>query len=69
MIIDITNSPALRQLAYWGREFTELGGLFSYAPSLVDMAGRGATYVDRILKGAKPADLPVEQADQVRARD
>jgi len=37
------------------------GGFFSYAPSLTDIARRGATYVDRILKGAKPADLPVEQ--------
>jgi putative ABC transport system substrate-binding protein len=47
--------------AYWSKEFAELGGLFAYAPSLVDMAGRGAVYVDKILKGTKPADLPVEQ--------
>ena len=47
--------------AYWGREFVELGGLFAHAPSLVEMAGHGAGYVDKILKGAKPADLPVEQ--------
>ena len=43
------------------REFAEAGSLCSYGPSLTDLARRTATYVDRILKGAKPADLPVEQ--------
>jgi putative ABC transport system substrate-binding protein len=43
------------------REFVEAGGLSSYATSLVDQYRRAARYVDRILKGAKPADLPVEQ--------
>ena len=43
------------------RENVVAGGLFSYAPSLADIARRGAVYVDKILKGAKPADLPVEQ--------
>jgi putative ABC transport system substrate-binding protein len=37
------------------------GGLLSYAPSVVDVARRGAVYVNKILRGAKPADLPVEQ--------
>ena len=43
------------------RELAEAGGLMAYAVSLRDNYRRGATYVDKILKGAKPADLPVEQ--------
>jgi putative ABC transport system substrate-binding protein len=43
------------------REFVDLGGLMSYGANLPDLARQSATYVDKILKGAKPAELPVEQ--------
>jgi putative ABC transport system substrate-binding protein len=46
---------------YWERAYAEVGGLMSYAASLSDIARRGAALVDKILNGAKPADLPVEQ--------
>ena len=46
---------------YEGREFVEEGGLISYGPNIVEMTRRSAAFVDKILKGAKPADLPIEQ--------
>jgi putative ABC transport system substrate-binding protein len=44
-----------------GREYAEAGGLFSYAVNYPDLFRRAAWYVDKILRGAKPADLPLEQ--------
>ena len=44
----------------WSRSFTELGGLISYGPYIVDEYRRAAVYADRILKGAKPSELPVQ---------
>jgi putative ABC transport system substrate-binding protein len=43
------------------REWVETGGLMSYGPNFPDLFRRAADYVDKILRGAKPADIPVEQ--------
>jgi putative ABC transport system substrate-binding protein len=66
----VANVTRLAQLAlrhrlptmHGNRAYVESGGLMSYAPIPVDLFRRAAVYVDKILKGAKPADLPVEQA-------
>lgn len=49
---------------YEERLFVDAGGLLSYAPSFIELFRRAAAYVDRILKGAKPANLPVEQPSE-----
>ena len=54
--------PAVSEL----RRIAESGGLLSYGPNLFDTTRRMAYFVDRILKGAKPADLPVEQASRLQ---
>lgn len=55
------NLPAI----YETREFVEVGGLMSYGPNVSALVRRSAYYVDRILKGAKPGDLPIEQPSKI----
>ncbi len=59
-VVDLAAKSRLPAM-FGPREFVDLGGLMSYAPSYPDLFRRAAIYVDKILKGAKPADLPVEQ--------
>jgi ABC-type uncharacterized transport system substrate-binding protein len=59
-IVDFAAKSRLPAM-YPDRESVETGGLMSYGPNLSDMWRRAATYVDKILKRTKPADLPVEQ--------
>ena len=60
LIVDFATKNRLPGM-YYVRNFTETGGLMSYGPDFRDQFRRLAVYVDKILKGAKPADLPVEQ--------
>jgi len=48
-------------LVSWGRDFASQGPFMSYGVNVADLFRRAAVYVDKVLKGAKPADLPVEQ--------
>ena len=59
-VADLAATHRLPAMYNW-KMYVEAGGLMSYGPSLPDSHRRAATYVDKILKGAKPADLPVEQ--------
>jgi putative ABC transport system substrate-binding protein len=59
-IVELAASNRLPGM-YQAREFADAGGLMSYGANLDDLFRRSATYVDKILKGAKPADLPVER--------
>jgi putative ABC transport system substrate-binding protein len=63
VIVKFANSSR-RPALYAAQEFVDVGGLMSYGPSYPNMFRRGAHFVDRILKGVKPADLPVEQPMQ-----
>jgi putative tryptophan/tyrosine transport system substrate-binding protein len=59
-VADLATMSRLPAMDDW-KMYVEAGGLMSYGPSLPDLYRRAATYVDKILKGTKPADLPVEQ--------
>jgi ABC-type uncharacterized transport system substrate-binding protein len=59
-IVDLAATSRLPVMYDW-RAYVDAGGLMSYGPSMPDMQRRAASYVDKILKGAKPADLPIEQ--------
>ena len=65
-VIDLAATHRIAAI-YELRVFVEPGGLMSYGVNASEMQRRAAVYVDKILKGAKPADLPVEQPDEVRA--
>jgi putative ABC transport system substrate-binding protein len=60
-LVDLASQHRLPAIAFT-KEFVEMGGLISYAPNLPDLFRRAPIYVDKILKGAKPGDLPIEQA-------
>ena len=67
--VPMSNRPLVAELAlrhrlptmFLFKEHVEEGGLMSYGSNLADLQRRGAEYVDRILRGAKPADLPIAQ--------
>src|SRR5204862_2374111 len=59
-LVDLAAKGRLPAVYPW-REGADAGGLMAYGPSIADLYRRAATYVDKILKGAKPGDLPVEQ--------
>jgi putative tryptophan/tyrosine transport system substrate-binding protein len=62
-VVDKARAARLPTIYGW-RAATEMGGLMSYGPDLIDVFKRGAGYVDKVLKGAKPADLPFQQPDK-----
>jgi ABC-type uncharacterized transport system substrate-binding protein len=59
-IVDLSAKHRLPSI-FASREFVDAGGLMAYGPNFTDLYRRAATYVDKILKGAKPGDLPIEQ--------
>jgi putative ABC transport system substrate-binding protein len=62
-IVEFASGHRLPTLGPW-REFAESGGLMAYGYNLLDLLRRQAGYVNRILRGAKPGDLPIERPSQ-----
>ena len=60
LLVALATRHAMPAIFEW-REFTVTGGLMSYGPDLINNWRRAAIYVDKILKGTKPAELPIEQ--------
>jgi putative ABC transport system substrate-binding protein len=65
MIVELATKHRLPAM-YGGLEFPEVGGLMAYSPDISDNFRRAAVYVDKILKGRTPADLPVEQSMRIK---
>jgi len=63
LIVEFTAQRRLPAM-YWSREFVDASRLVSYGADLLDLYRRAAGYVDKVLKGAKPADLPIEQPNK-----
>jgi putative ABC transport system substrate-binding protein len=59
-LVDLAAKNRLPAVYPW-REYVDAGGLMAYGPNVADLYRRAASYVDKILKGANPGDLPVEQ--------
>ena len=59
-LVDLTAKSRLPAVYPW-KDFVDAGGLMSYGLNVADLFRRAATYVDRIVRGAKPGDLPIEQ--------
>ena len=62
-LVDLAAKSQLPAIYPW-REFVDAGGLLSYGANFADLFRRSATYVDKIIKGAKPTDLAVQQPTQ-----
>jgi ABC transporter substrate binding protein len=58
---DIETAGVSQRILFGFREWVDAGGLLSYGPNIIELHRRVADYVDRIAKGAKPGDLPIEQ--------
>jgi putative tryptophan/tyrosine transport system substrate-binding protein len=59
-IVEFANREHLPSVGGWGA-WVQAGGLISYGPNVTDMIRQASTYLDKVLKGAKPSDLPVQQ--------